>query len=229
MNLVLLPGFMLDADLWADMALAMSDRHKLFYADLGAYGTIDEMAEGVLASAPERFVPIGFSMGGYVARAIARAAPDRVQALILIATSARADSPSEAARKVRSVKQVAANGYSGLSRSSVLLTLHHSRSGDDPLVERVGNMAKRLGRDVFMRQAGHPRGGDQSRLEEIASPTLVVASADDRVRSVKEAEELRAGIRHSELVVVDGVGHMVPLEAPEQLARIIESWIGRVT
>ena len=78
-----------------------------------------------------------------------------------------------------------------------------------------------------MRQAAHPRGGASSRLGEIASPTLIVASADDRVRSVEEAEELRAGIRHAELVMVEGAGHMVPLEAPDQLAHIVESWIGR--
>jgi thioesterase domain-containing protein len=36
------------------------------------HDTIDEMGEGVLASAPERFVLIGISMGGYVARTMAR-------------------------------------------------------------------------------------------------------------------------------------------------------------
>jgi pimeloyl-ACP methyl ester carboxylesterase len=87
LNIVLLPGFMLDAELWGDTARTLSERHKLFYGDLAEYDTIDEMAEGVLASAPERFVLIGFSMGGYVARTMARRASDRVQALILIATS----------------------------------------------------------------------------------------------------------------------------------------------
>lgn len=227
MNLVLLPGFMLDAELWGDMAGALSERHTLVYADLTKHETIDEMAQDVLASAPERFVLIGFSMGGYVARAVARKAPDRVQALILIATSGRADTPVEADRKARSVQHVAAQGYSGLSRSSVLLTLHPSRRSDDPLVERVSDMAKRLGGDVFMRQA-HPRGGDLDRLSEITRPTLIVAATDDRVRSLEEAEELHAAIPQSELVLVEGAGHMAPLEAPDQLVRIIESWIARV-
>jgi pimeloyl-ACP methyl ester carboxylesterase len=89
-------------------------------------------------------------------------------------------------------------------------------------------MAKRLGGDVFMRQAAHPHGRDLDRFAEIACPTLIIASADDRVRGVVEAEELRAGIRHSELVPIDGAGHMAPLEAPDQLARVIESWIDRV-
>jgi pimeloyl-ACP methyl ester carboxylesterase len=84
------------------------------------------------------------------------------------------------------------------------------------------------GRRRLYAAAAHPRGGDLDRLAEIACPTLIIASADDRVRGVVEAEELRAGIRHSELVLIDGAGHMAPLEAPDQLARVIESWIDRV-
>lgn len=227
MDIVLLPGFMLDAGLWSDMARPLGERHRLFFGDLARYGSIDEMAEGVLASAPDRFVLIGFSMGGYVARTMARMAPNRVQALILIATSARADSAAEADRKTRSVQRVAMQGYSGLNSASALRTLHPSRPSDDPLIERVSAMAKRLGGEVFMRQAAHPRGGDLDRLAEIACPTLIIASTGDRVRSVAEAEELRAGIHQSELIVVDGAGHMVPLEAPEQLARTIDAWIER--
>ncbi|KFC74544.1 K(+)-stimulated pyrophosphate-energized sodium pump [Bosea sp. LC85] len=225
MNLVLLPGFMLGAELWREVAPALARRHTLFHGDLTGHDTIEGMAEGVLSQAPERFVAIGFSMGGYVAREIARRAPDRVQALVLVATSGRADTPDEAERKVRSVERVASHGYAGLSRASVMRTLHHSRSSDDPLVDRVREMAKRLGGDVFMRQAAHPRSSDLDRLGEIACPTLIVASADDRVRSVEEAEQLRAGIPDAELVVIEGAGHMVPLEAPDQLVRIVESWL----
>src|SRR4051812_296462 len=54
------------------------------------------MAQHVLVGAPEHFALIGFSMGGYVARHIACLVPKRVQALVLVATSARADTPEQA-------------------------------------------------------------------------------------------------------------------------------------
>ncbi|NDV89111.1 alpha/beta fold hydrolase [Aurantimonas aggregata] len=225
MNILLLPGFMLDAELWVDLADALGDRHRLFYGDLTRYDTIGAMASGVLSDAPESFVLIGFSMGGYVAREIARMAPDRVQALILIATSGRPDTPAEVDRKARSVERVETKGYSGLGRLSVLATLHATRRREDPLVTRVSDIAKRLGGDVFLRQAAHPREGDLDRIAEIACPTLIIASADDCVRSVTESQELNAGIPQSELVVIEGVGHMIPLETPTQLASIIASWI----
>ena len=40
---MLLPGFMLDAELWGDIAGTLSERHKLFHGDLAEHDTIDEM------------------------------------------------------------------------------------------------------------------------------------------------------------------------------------------
>ena len=44
-------------------------------------------------------VPLGFQLGGYVAREVAGLAPDAVEALVLIATSSRAHTPDRAQRK----------------------------------------------------------------------------------------------------------------------------------
>ena len=86
MHTVLIPGFMADASLWDDVAPALSALGPIVHADVSRAATIAEMARHVLAKAPEQFALIGFSMGGYVALEIARAARDRVQALGLVAT-----------------------------------------------------------------------------------------------------------------------------------------------
>jgi pimeloyl-ACP methyl ester carboxylesterase len=58
----------------------------------------------VLRTVPDGvFDVIGFSMGGYVAREIARIAPDRVQQLVLMATSSRGDTTLQARRKADAV------------------------------------------------------------------------------------------------------------------------------
>jgi len=77
------------------------------------------MARHVLDQAPKRFVAVGLSMGGYVAREIARLAPNRVQSLVLIATSARADDPVEARRKAFAARNVDPDPFNGLSRGAV--------------------------------------------------------------------------------------------------------------
>ena len=86
MNTVLIPGFMADASLWDDMASALGALGPLIHGDVSRAKTMAETARHVLAEAPEQFALLGFSMGGYIAREIARAAPERVQALVLVAT-----------------------------------------------------------------------------------------------------------------------------------------------
>jgi pimeloyl-ACP methyl ester carboxylesterase len=53
------------------------------------------MADAVLRQAPERFVLFGFSMGGFVAQAIALKAPERVLGLGLLNTSSRPQTERE--------------------------------------------------------------------------------------------------------------------------------------
>lgn len=61
----------------------------------------------------------------------------------------------------------------------------------------------------------------------IACPTLVVAAAQDALRGVREAEELRDGIPGARLAIVEGSGHMVPIEAPAVLARLILDFVAQ--
>ena len=70
-----------------------------------------------------------------------------------------------------------------------------------------------------------PRGG-QVTLAQIDCPTLVIAADADRLRSLDEARELADGIVGAQLRIIEGSGHMVPLEAPEVLATLIVDWLG---
>jgi len=79
-DIVLLPGFMCDNDLWRDMVPELSTLGQLHYGNVFHDDTLEGMAQRVLAEAPARFVLVGFSMGGFVARVLALMAPQRVPA-----------------------------------------------------------------------------------------------------------------------------------------------------
>jgi pimeloyl-ACP methyl ester carboxylesterase len=224
--LVLLPGFMADASLWDDMREALEGFGPVLHGELGQDDSIMGMAQRVLASTPcPSFVLIGFSMGGYVAREVARMAPERVAALVLVATSARGDTPEQERRKQAGARGAAKLAFRGLSRVAIASSLHRDRAGDEAMIARVRTMGERLGRDVFLRQSMLARIGDADRLGEIRCPTLVVAAAQDRLRSLEEAAELRDGIPGAEMRIVDPSGHMVPLENPRMLAATVLSWL----
>lgn len=225
MNLLLLPGFMTDSDLWFELAGHLAPVGPITHGDLSRDGTIRAMAHRVVAEAPDCFALIGFSMGGYVAREIARIAPDRVRALVVIATSARADTAAQAQRKSAAATHIRHAGFNGLSRAAILKSVHPDRAGDAALIARIRTMGDRLGGAVFLRQAGQARESDHDRLDQIACPTLVVAAAQDGLRSLEEARELRDGIPGATLTVIDGSGHMLPLERPDALAAAVVPWL----
>jgi len=224
MALTLVPGFMLDRDLWTDVAPALGRFGPLIHADPARATTIAGMARDTLQAAPARFGVIGFSMGGYVAREMARGAPDRVSRLVLIATSARGDSELQARR--RAVASTAdTSAFRGIARRSIAQSLAPEREEDEALIGRIHAMSLRLGGETFRWQAMFRREGDLDRLSSITCPTLVVAGDRDRLRSIEEAEEMAAGIPGARLEILPS-GHMIPMEAPGPLAELLADFLG---
>ncbi len=228
MSILLVPGYMADETLWDDVLPPLARFGPVVHADLRHDSSIEAMARRALASAPERFILIGFSMGGYVAREIARLAPARVRALVLIATSTRADSPALRQSRGNVGKAAASVAFSGLSRTAIAMSLHPKQAGNEALVERVRAMGVRLGGEVFRRQSAIVRVDDRARLGEIRCPTLVVAAGQDRLRSREEAEEMHAGLPGSEFAPIEDSGHMLPIEAPGALLAVLLPWLEKV-
>jgi len=95
LDLVLLHGWGLNAEVWRYTAERLAPHFRLHLVDLPGYGrsegfgpmSIEEMADTVLAAAPQKAVWLGWSLGGLVASQIALSAPERVEKLITVASS----------------------------------------------------------------------------------------------------------------------------------------------
>ena len=94
-HLVLLHGWGLNAQVWDCITPELSAHFTLHRVDLPGYGrsggfgalTLEAMAETVVRHAPERAIWLGWSLGGLVASQIALRHPQRVQALVTVASS----------------------------------------------------------------------------------------------------------------------------------------------
>jgi len=221
-SLVLLPGFMCDAELWRDMAPDLEKFGALHYGNVYQDDTLEGMARRVLAEAPQRFVLVGFSMGGFVARVLTLMAPERVSGVAFVASSAREYSDAERERR----RQGALPGDKPKKANpGVALGLHPDREADPVLLERLRGMQRRLGAEVRARQSALIRKDGYTDLERISCPSLVVACRQDRLRSFAETERMAKHLPHSRFEVIEDCGHMAPLEKPSELAAILSDWI----
>jgi abhydrolase domain-containing protein 6 len=67
----------------------------------------------------------------------------------------------------------------------------------------------------------------QSELEKIQSPTLLLWCEDDRVIDVSSVPIFQAGIRHSEVLILKGCGHMPMMAKPQEVAQGIETFLSK--
>jgi pimeloyl-ACP methyl ester carboxylesterase len=220
--LVLLPGFMCDADLWTDMAADLGKLGPLHYGNVYQDDTLEGMAERVLAESPERFVLIGFSMGGFVARVLTLMAPHRVSGVAFVASSAREYTPAERERRIQGNLP---GDRPRRASPGVALGLHPDRERDPVLLNRLRDMQRRLGPDVRSLQSALIRKDGYADLERIGCPSLVVACRQDRLRSFGETQRMAKHLPHARFEVIEDCGHMAPLEKPHELAALLTNWI----
>jgi pimeloyl-ACP methyl ester carboxylesterase len=219
--LVLLPGYMLDETLWDDVAGKLGAPVQRMRLEPGK--DLDEIAQGIGQRAPERFVLVGFSLGGYVARKVAELYPQRVAALILIATSLRDDTEERATSRRTLVRLMKPDTFRGLSTHSIASSLHPDLQGDKALLNRIRAMGERLGYQALVTQTDLRRDGIAAAT--LSCPTLVIAAAQDQLRSAEESAELAAAIPGARLSTIDNSGHLIPIEQPDVLAATIRDWL----
>lgn len=221
--LVLLPGYMLDESLWDEFVDLLQWDAPIVRLPLWPGATTEEIARSVAQAAPERFVLVGFSLGGYIARKVAELYPERIAALVLVASSLEVDSAERAKAKQDAIKALDPVTFRGLSMGAIAQSLHPDRRGDRELVTRIREMGRRLGYEALVLQSGLQRDGIAA--ASLRCPTLVIAAAQDPLRRAQEARELADTIPGARLDVIEHSGHMLPLEQPEALARAIEAFL----
>ncbi|EGC6328708.1 pimeloyl-ACP methyl ester esterase BioH [Salmonella enterica] len=94
-HLVLLHGWGLNAEVWHCIREELGSHFTLHLIDLPGYGcstgfgamTLEEMTAQVAKNAPDQAIWLGWSLGGLVASQMALIHPERVQALVTVASS----------------------------------------------------------------------------------------------------------------------------------------------
>lgn len=246
--LLLIHGFPFDRAMWRfQVAPLTAAGYRVVVAELPGFGRTEELGkplkplESMDAMAAEllallgrlrihQVVPVGFSMGGYVALALAAAAPDRLAGLILVDTRAEAD--SEEARKKRdaTIADVGAHGTRGLATAMMANQLTEAtRASERLLAEEVRTMMLRQPKATVAAalKAMRDRPDRRDLLPGLACPILVVVGDQDKVTPLDSAKTMLGASRKGELKVIEGAAHLSPMERPDDVNEAFLDWLRR--
>ncbi len=226
--LVLVPGLLCSPALFAHQVKALGGSRTIQVADHTRSARMEQIAAEVLAAAPPRFALAGLSMGGYIAMAIARAAPDRVTRIAFLDTSARADPPEREADRRRLIALARAKGAREVQKVLLPRLVHPDRLAEPGLVEAILQMADDTGVEAFARQQEAIIARPDSRpfLAALGVPALVLVGEQDLQTPPDVAREIADAIPGATLVVIPHCGHLSTMERPEAVNAALQAWLG---
>lgn len=233
-TLMLLPGLMCDAAVWAPQVAALQGQALCVIPDWGPQDSLTAMAQQVLDGAPtERFSVAGHSMGGRVALEVMRLAPQRVQRLALLDTGTHPLAAGEAGEKERAgrmalLKLAQEQGMRAMARQWARGMVHPSQQGT-PLFESILDMLERSNPEQFAAQINAllTRRDAAPLLATIRCPTLVLCGAEDAWSTPEQHRAMHKAIEGSTLCIVPRCGHMCTLEQPQAVSEALARWLLR--
>lgn len=228
-TLILVPGLLCTGKLWRDQVEHLQDDLDILIADVSQDDSVAGVASRLLEDAPETFYLAGLSMGGYIALEVMRQAPDRVEKLALLDTSARPDTEEQTELRLALVEKARRDGLALVAYGLLERLLHRSRTGDFSVVNPVVEMAEDTGVEVFERQERAIINRPDSRpdLRKIPCPTLVLCGREDAITPLEAHEELASNIPDSRLHIIETCGHLSTLERPTEVSGTLRDWFVR--
>lgn len=226
-NLVLIPGLLCTEALYTAQIGGLSDVANVTVAGHRDAGTMAGLAASILRTAPERFALAGLSMGGYIAFEIMRQAPDRVERLALLDTSARPDLPEQSENRKRLVALAEKKGVGAAAREMFAKLVSPANAEDETLKAAFIEMAEATGVTGFANQQAAITGRADSRatLAQITCPTLVLVGDEDQLTPPEVAREIASGIAGSTFTLVLDSGHLSTMEAPGAVTNELRLWL----
>ena len=236
--LVLIHAYPLSGAMWAHEVRALRDAADPIIApSLPGFGgtavprgdaSMDDYADSVVdamdAAKIERAAVAGISLGGYVAFALWRRHPDRVERLFLADTRAEADTEDARDKRLRLAALIRERGIEALLKTPPPW-LRKGSPHWDPLLKMIRGQTPDGVAQGSVAMAYRP--DSRPDLPTIDVPTAVVVGDEDEITPLPLAQAMSEAIPNATLSIIPGAGHIANIEAPTAFETALRAWLRR--
>jgi 3-oxoadipate enol-lactonase len=226
--IVLIHGFPFSHEMWAPQIAFLEKRFRVVAYDLRGHGKsgvgdgqytleffVDDLVGLLDYLEIEKAALCGLSMGGYIALRFAERNPERLLALILADTQAKADSNDAKLRRAAAIKSVKTNGVKAYADSFVKSVFapqtFASKSDVVEAIKRIIRSNSSLGICGAL-LALLSRTETTEALPGIKVPTLILVGEQDALTPPSASQEMHTRIPNSEIHLILNAAHMSNLE-----------------
>lgn len=239
---VLLHGFLESTEIWDEFAGQLERDFSVLLVDLpghGRSGVVDEihsmdlMAESVLAIIDhlkiDKFVVCGHSMGGYVSLDIAGNRPSQVRGVVLFHSHAAPDDDAAKENRRRTINVVKLNRTNFIHQFIPDLFAEDNQQRLASEIEALRNRAASTsGKSVVAALHGMmDRKGSLDFLMSTELPVLFLIGKNDSRMPYNKLMAQAMLPAHAEILLLDKVGHMGFIEAPEITLTVVADFFKR--
>jgi pimeloyl-ACP methyl ester carboxylesterase len=231
-SVLFLPGLACDEELFAHQRVALGAWHAVQVVDVHTRAdSLPAMARLLQAEHPGSHVLVGASMGAMVALQMALAAPERVQAVAVLGSTARPDTPELIRLRSQACELFAAGRMDEVLAANALMAFHpvnlSASVTHKALVARYLAMVRRAGAEQLIAQnrAVMAREDLRPRLPGLRCPVLVMCGEADQLTPPAVAREIADALPAATLELVPGAGHMLTMEQPEIVSAALLRWL----
>lgn len=239
---VLLHGLMENLHIWDELAKRLSEYFKVVQIDLPGHGEtpvvgevhpMDFMARCVNAVLEayqiDDCVMVGHSMGGYVTAAFAKMYPEKTRGICFFHSNVLEDSEEAKLNRERAAALIM-NDKLQFVASFIpdLFTKENQEKYKSEMEQMVQNAQKMDPKGIAAAQLGmKDRSASLDLLAETNVPVLFIIGKQDPRMSLDKMLAQAALPKHSEVLLLDGVGHMGFIEAKQKTFDMVESFADR--
>lgn len=240
--LVLGPSLGTSTGLWTRCAALLADGHDIVAWDLPGHArsapttesfSMAELATGVLEAVDRleaergetvgRFRYAGDSVGGAIGLQLLLDAPERLAAVVVVCSGPRIGDEQMWQERAATVRQ---------SGTPVMVTASAERWFAPGFLDREPDTGSRLLHDLQDTDTESyalvcealARFDIGDRLGEISAPVLAVSGAADVSAPQDSGRKVAEEVRDGRFVLLDGVAHLAPAEAPDRTADLLRSF-----